>query len=64
VLDEDKYFNEDFLGQLKVPVSLVFDSENKSFGLAWYLLLPKNKDCGFFFFLANWELKFSLCSCM
>jgi hypothetical protein len=50
VLDEDKYFNEDFLGQLKVPVSLVFDSKNKSFGLAWYLLLPKNKDCGFFFF--------------
>lgn len=72
VLDEDKYFNDDFVGQLKVPVSLVFDSENKSLGPAWYPLLPKNKksknkDCGnffFFFFPANWELKFSLCSCV
>ncbi|KAE7995192.1 hypothetical protein FH972_000019 [Carpinus fangiana] len=51
VLDEDKYFNDDFVGQLKVPVSQVFDSENKSLGPAWYPLLPKNKksknkDCG------------------
>ncbi|XP_068643334.1 C2 and GRAM domain-containing protein At1g03370-like [Aristolochia californica] len=51
VLDEDKYFNDDFLGQLKVPVSNVFDAENKTLGPAWYPLQPKNKklksrDCG------------------
>lgn len=51
VLDEDKYFNDDFVGQLKVPISQVFDSENKSLGPAWYPLQPKNKksknkDCG------------------
>ena len=51
VLDEDKYFNDDFVGQLKVPVSKVFDSEDKSIGPCWYSLQPKhkkskNKDCG------------------
>lgn len=53
VLDEDKYFNDDFVGQLKVPVSLIFDADNKSLGTAWYALQPKNKkskikDCGMF----------------
>ncbi|CAA7045627.1 unnamed protein product [Microthlaspi erraticum] len=50
VLDEDKYFNDDFVGQVKVPVSLVFDAENQSLGSVWYPLLPKKKsskkDCG------------------
>uniref|UniRef100_A0A5B7ALW6 C2 and GRAM domain-containing protein n=1 Tax=Davidia involucrata TaxID=16924 RepID=A0A5B7ALW6_DAVIN len=51
VLDEDKYFNDDFVGQIKVPVSQVFDADSKSLGTAWYSLLPKNKksknrDCG------------------
>ncbi|XP_021687724.2 C2 and GRAM domain-containing protein At1g03370 isoform X2 [Hevea brasiliensis] len=51
VLDEDKYFNDDTVGQLKVPVSLIFDADNKSLGTAWYALQPrnkksKNKDCG------------------
>ncbi|KAF8410889.1 hypothetical protein HHK36_003426 [Tetracentron sinense] len=51
VMDEDKYFNDDFVGQLKVPVSQVFDAENKSLGTVWYTLQPKNKksknrDCG------------------
>lgn len=51
VLDEDKYFNDDFVGQLRVPVSKVFDSEDKSIGPCWYSLQPKNKksknkDCG------------------
>ncbi|KAF9607807.1 hypothetical protein IFM89_001528 [Coptis chinensis] len=51
VLDEDKYFNDDFIGQLKVPVSKVFDSDNNSLGMTWFTLLPKNKksktkDCG------------------
>lgn len=55
VLDEDKYFNDDFLGQLKVPISKVFDAENKTLGANWYPLLPKNKksknrDCGMFKF--------------
>ncbi|KAJ7967858.1 C2 and GRAM domain-containing protein [Quillaja saponaria] len=51
VMDEDKYFNDDFMGRLKVPVSLVFDSETKSLGPTWYSLRPKkkkpkSKNCG------------------
>ncbi|KAK6791167.1 hypothetical protein RDI58_010248 [Solanum bulbocastanum] len=51
VLDEDKYFNDDFVGQIKFPVSQVFDANDKSLGTAWYTLQPKhkkgkNKDCG------------------
>ncbi|PON57652.1 C2- GRAM domain containing protein [Parasponia andersonii] len=51
VLDEDKYFNDDFVGQVRVPVSRVFDAENQSLETAWYPLQPKtkkskNKDCG------------------
>ncbi|KAI4371607.1 hypothetical protein MLD38_009935 [Melastoma candidum] len=51
VLDEDKYFSDDFVGQVKIPVSSVFDAENGSLGTAWYALQPKNKkskhkDCG------------------
>lgn len=50
VMDEDKYFNDDFVGQLKMPISLVFEEENKSLG-SWYSLHPKNKkskpkECG------------------
>ncbi|KAF3451905.1 hypothetical protein FNV43_RR08001 [Rhamnella rubrinervis] len=51
VLDEDKYFNDEFVGQLRVPIGQVFDADNKSLGTAWYPLQPKNKksknrDCG------------------
>ncbi|XP_010542178.1 PREDICTED: C2 and GRAM domain-containing protein At1g03370 [Tarenaya hassleriana] len=50
VLDEDKYFNDDFVGQVRVPVSRVFDAENQSIGNVWYPLQPKKKnskkDCG------------------
>ena len=51
VMDEDKYFNDDFVGQVRIPVSLVFDKEIKSLGDAWYSLQPKNKksknkECG------------------
>ncbi|XP_021724641.1 C2 and GRAM domain-containing protein At1g03370-like [Chenopodium quinoa] len=51
VLDEDKYFNDDFVGFVKFPVSKVFDSPDKSLPTAWYPLLPKSKkskpkDCG------------------
>lgn len=72
VLDEDKYFNDDFVGQLKVPILQVFDSENKSLGPAWYPLQPKNKksknkDCGnccsLCFFIFSFSL-FSLIGCL
>ncbi|XP_027338602.1 C2 and GRAM domain-containing protein At1g03370-like isoform X1 [Abrus precatorius] len=43
VMDEDKFFNDDFVGQLKVPISLVFEEEIKSLGTAWYSLQPKSK---------------------
>ncbi|KAK4752346.1 hypothetical protein SAY87_021144 [Trapa incisa] len=50
VLDEDKYFSDDFVGQLKIPVSQVFDADNGSLGTAWYTLQPKHKkskkECG------------------
>ncbi|CAN6682982.1 unnamed protein product [Malus baccata var. baccata] len=51
VLDEDKYFNDDFVGCVRIPVSQVFDARNKSLETAWYPLHPKskkskNKDCG------------------
>lgn len=55
VLDEDKYFNDDFIGWIRISASKVFDSEDKSLGTAWYALQPKsskskNKDCGMFVF--------------
>ncbi|XP_008803167.1 C2 and GRAM domain-containing protein At1g03370-like [Phoenix dactylifera] len=43
VLDEDKIFNDDFLGQVKVPLSKVLDADNLSLGTQWYQLQPKNK---------------------
>lgn len=52
VLDQDTYKIDDFVGYIKVPVSRVFDADDKSLGTAWYTLLPKNKkkaknkDCG------------------
>ncbi|KAK9671003.1 hypothetical protein RND81_12G000400 [Saponaria officinalis] len=51
VLDEDKYFNDDFVGQVKLSISRVFDSPDKSLPTAWYPLLPRStkskpKDCG------------------
>ncbi|XP_061354863.1 C2 and GRAM domain-containing protein At1g03370-like [Gastrolobium bilobum] len=51
VIDDDKFFNHDLVGKLKVPVSHVFDEEIKSLGNAWYSLRPKNKksknkECG------------------
>ncbi|KAK1295933.1 C2 and GRAM domain-containing protein [Acorus calamus] len=51
VLDEDKYFSDDFLGQVKVPVSQVLESDNMTLGPAWFALQPKSKksksrECG------------------
>lgn len=63
VLDEDKYFNDDFVGFLKIPVSRVFDADNKSLPTAWHSLQPKNKksknkDCGMFvtFFVFSFNI--------
>ena len=62
VLDED-YLNDEFIGQLRVPVSRVFDADNKSLDTAWYPLQPKNKksknkDCGAFFLRFSFLLVF------
>ncbi|XP_073282786.1 C2 and GRAM domain-containing protein At1g03370-like, partial [Primulina huaijiensis] len=51
VLDEDKYFNDDFIGKVKIPISQVFEAKDASLGTSWYTLRPKNektknKDCG------------------
>lgn len=51
VMGEDKYFNDDFVGQVKINTSQVFEADGKSLGTAWYTLKPKNKkaknkDCG------------------
>ncbi|CAN6479695.1 unnamed protein product [Victoria cruziana] len=51
VLDEDKFFNDDFVGQLKIPISKVFDAEGHVLAPQWYPLQPRNKksrnkDCG------------------
>ncbi|KAI7724983.1 hypothetical protein M8C21_009126 [Ambrosia artemisiifolia] len=50
VFDEDKFFSDDFVGSVKIPVSSVFDTVDKSLGTVWYPLQPKKKskikDCG------------------
>ncbi|XP_073061559.1 C2 and GRAM domain-containing protein At1g03370-like isoform X1 [Primulina eburnea] len=51
VFDEDMFFNDDFIGEVKVPVSWVFEAKDKSLGTIWFSLQPKdrkakNKDCG------------------
>lgn len=65
VLDEDKYFNDDFVGQIKVPILRVFDAPEKSLGTAWYTLQPKNKkaknkECGKPFSLFSFHIAFPL----
>lgn len=51
ILDEDKYFNDDFVGQVKIPMSRAFDFDNGSLGATWHSVHPKTKkskqkDCG------------------
>ncbi|PIA26434.1 hypothetical protein AQUCO_09300023v1 [Aquilegia coerulea] len=51
VLDEDKYFNDDLVGHVKISVNQVFDADNQSLVTTWFTLQPKNKkskvkDCG------------------
>lgn len=62
VLDEEKCFNYDFVGQINVPVTWVFEAKDQSLGTAWYTLYPKSlnaksRDCGmsFFFFPLLWS---------
>ncbi|XP_010928063.1 C2 and GRAM domain-containing protein At1g03370 isoform X2 [Elaeis guineensis] len=43
VLDEDKIFSDDFLGQVKVPLLKILDADDLSLGTQWYQLQPKNK---------------------
>ncbi|KAG1363774.1 C2 and GRAM domain-containing protein [Cocos nucifera] len=43
VLDEDKIFSDDFLGQVKVPLLKILDTDDLSLGTQWYQLQPKNK---------------------
>ena len=42
VLNEDKYFTNDLLGRLKLPLSQVMDADGLSLGTAWYQLQPKS----------------------
>lgn len=51
ILDEDRYFNDDFVGQVKVSISQAFHSDNGSLGTTWHSIQPKSKkfkhkDCG------------------
>ena len=67
VMDEDKFFNYDYVGRLKVPISLVFEEEIKSLGTAWYSLKSKNKKCKnkpFGILYCSTELPSTLSNCL
>lgn len=56
--DEDKFLVDDFLGQVKVPVSKVLDSEKQTMPLTWFPLQPRGsrskvKSCGKSCFLSG-----------
>ncbi|CAM0914018.1 unnamed protein product [Alopecurus aequalis] len=42
VVDEDRYFSDDFLGQVRVPLSAVLDADGLSLGTQWFQLQPKS----------------------
>lgn len=51
VLHEDRYFSDDVLGQVKVPLTAVLDADNRTLDTQWHQLQPKSKkskvkDCG------------------
>lgn len=56
LLNEDKFFNNDFIGSVKIPISTVLDTADKSLGTVWYPLQPKKKskfkECGNLFLLS------------
>lgn len=67
VMDEDKFFNYDYVGRLKMPISLVFEEEIKSLGPAWYSLKSKNKKCKnkpFGILYCSTELPSTLSNCL
>ncbi|KAJ1260028.1 hypothetical protein BS78_10G200800 [Paspalum vaginatum] len=43
VLNEDKYFSNDLLGMVRVPLSQVMETDDLSLGTQWYQLQPKSK---------------------
>ncbi|XP_062229202.1 C2 and GRAM domain-containing protein At1g03370-like [Phragmites australis] len=43
VLNEDKYFSNDVLGRVRVPLARVMETDDLSLGTAWYQLQPKSK---------------------
>ncbi|XP_073000671.1 C2 and GRAM domain-containing protein At1g03370-like isoform X1 [Typha latifolia] len=43
VLNEDKYFNNDFLGWVRIPLLTIVDTADLSLGTAWYQLQSKSK---------------------
>ncbi|XP_006656227.1 C2 and GRAM domain-containing protein At1g03370-like [Oryza brachyantha] len=43
VLNEDKYFSNDLLGKVTVPLADVMETDDLSLGTAWYQLQPKSK---------------------
>ena len=43
VVDEDRYFSDDFLGQVRVPLSSVLDADGRSLGTQWFRLMPKSR---------------------
>ncbi|CAN6220845.1 unnamed protein product [Urochloa humidicola] len=43
VLNEDKYFSNDLLGLVRLPLSQVMETDDLSLGTQWYQLQPKNK---------------------
>ncbi|KAH9322295.1 hypothetical protein KI387_016934 [Taxus chinensis] len=36
IWDDDRFFNDDFLGQVKIPVSTVLDAEKQTMPLTWF----------------------------
>jgi hypothetical protein len=43
VLNEDKYFSNDVLGRVRMPIARVMEADELSLGTAWYQLEPKSK---------------------
>jgi Ca2+-dependent lipid-binding protein len=43
VLNEDKYFSNDVLGRVRMPIARVMVTDELSLGTAWYQLEPKSK---------------------
>ncbi|KAL6628972.1 hypothetical protein ACP70R_028737 [Stipagrostis hirtigluma subsp. patula] len=42
VLNEDRFFSNDFLGRVRVPLTAIMETEDLSLGTAWYQLQPRS----------------------